>query len=140
MNADLIYVPDMGQIGAGTVVDFIPKNKKVLIPRPPHTTDADEIFTHDVSGDSLYNPDDPAMSAYNGDRLICKGNFDISEIKPHKVCIVFVLTTTERLAKQVIVKNDRVFLKSLNPAYPERRFSIHDIEVKGIVIGVHHYW
>lgn len=140
MHSDLIYVPDYGQIGAGTVVPFTPRIKKVLIPRPPNTTDTDLIFTHDVSGDSLYNPDNPSMSAYNGDRLICKGNFAVSEIKPHKVCIVFIHSTCERLAKRVVVKKNICYLESLNPHYPPRRFPAQNIEVKGIVIGVQHYW
>lgn len=140
MLSDLIYVPDLGQIGAGSVVDFIPRNKRVWIPRPPNTTDNDFIFTHDVSGDSLFNPDDPSMSAYHGDRLICKGTFEISEVKPHKVCVVFVQSTCERLAKKVSIKNGFAYLGSLNPNYPERKFPAHSIEIKGIVIGVHHYW
>jgi SOS-response transcriptional repressor LexA len=140
MDSDFIYVDDLGQVGAGSVVDFIPRNKKILIPRPPNTTDADYIFTHDVSGDSLYNPDNPSMSAFNGDRLICKGNLLPSQITPQKVCIVFIAPTCERLAKQIEIKNDKVYLKSLNPNYPVRFYSVHDVEVKGIVIAVTHYW
>lgn len=138
-NSDLIYVPDLGQVGAGKVVEFIPKEDKVWIPRPPNIRDNDIIFTHSVSGDSLYNPDNPRLSAWHGDTLICKGNIEISDIK-NKVCIVFIQSTCERLAKLVSVKDGFCHLKSLNPDYPPRRFPVDSIEIKGVVLGIQHYW
>ena len=68
---DFIEVPDLGDIGAGTVVPFQPRNKTIFIPRPSNTSENDEIFSHDVCGDSLYNPDDRFFSARHGDKLGC---------------------------------------------------------------------
>jgi hypothetical protein len=136
--SDFIVVPDYGDIGAGSVVPFTPKGS-VLIPRPPNTSESDFLFTHDVNGDSLYNPDNPSMSAYHGDRLICKAIADKSEIK-NKVCIVFILPTCERIAKTIEIASSKAILRGLNPKYGEREYPIHDIEIKGIVLGVQHYW
>ncbi len=121
--------------GAGTVVDFIPRGKSISIPRPSNTSEADALFSHSVCGDSLYNPIDRDKSVGNGDTLICKANFEVWEVKPEKICIVFIAPTCERLAKKIIVEGDRVLLRSPNPFYADRNFHINDIEVKGIAVG-----
>jgi len=134
-KTEMIWIPDYGQIGAGTVVPFTPKGKKICIPRPSNTTDSDELFSRSVSGDSLYDPNDREKSVGHGDTLICKANFDSWDVKPDKICIVFIQPTCEELAKKIIVENDRVFLRSPNPRYQDRNFHINDIVIKGIAIS-----
>ena len=134
----MIEIPDYGEIGAGTVVPF-PKEekevKKIKIPVPSNVQNGDILFSHSVSGDSLNDFSNPDKSIRNGDSLICKANVVLSEIKPDKVCIVFIHQTCEKLAKQIILDGDFVTLRSPNPNYPDRRFPADVVEVKGLVIG-----
>ena len=133
---EFIEVPDLGEVGAGTVVPFEPRSdRKTRIIRPPGTTDSDEIYTHTVSGDSLYNPTNRDISLNNGDTMICKGNFELSEVTPNKICIVFIQTTCERIAKKVTYRNGKVILSASNPDYKDRIYPANDVEIKGIVIG-----
>lgn len=137
---EIIEIPDLGEVGAGKVVDFIPQGRTIKIPRPKNTTEKDALFSHSVNGDSLYNPFDHAHSVFHGDTLICRENFEVCEIKPDKVCIVFIVPTCERIAKKLRVIGDYVYLVSPNPSYPDRKYFIDDIEVKGLVIGFARSW
>lgn len=133
---EMIEVPDYGEIGAGTVVPFEPRpDRKSRIIRPPGTTDKDIIFTHTVSGESLQNPFDPYTSLNNGDTLICKGNFEFAEVSPKKICVVFIQTTCERIAKKVRYANGKVILSATNPDYKDRVYPASAVEIKGIVIA-----
>lgn len=130
----MIEIPDYGEIGCGVVVPFSTEKKTIKISVPSNAHSDDVLFAHSVSGDSLNNPD-PEKNICNGDSLICKANCDIQEITPDKICIVFVNQTCEKLAKKVIQNGDKVILRSTNPRFADRHFSIDTIEIKGIVIG-----
>lgn len=133
-----IEIPDHGEIGAGKVVPFpveAEKKKTIKIPMPSNAHDGDVLFSHTISGDSLNNFQNPEKSINNGDSLICKANIELSDVKPDKVCIVFIHQTCEKLAKHVILDGDFVVLRSSNPHYQDRRFPADVVEIKGIVIG-----
>ena len=137
----MVWIPDLGQIGAGKVVEFIPRNKKINIPRPSNAPDSDVLFSHTVSGDSLNDFENPDKNIRNGDSLICKENIEISDVTPDKICVVFIHPTCERLAKKVIyVNDDNVILRSVNPHYKDRHFTAADIEIKGIVVGFRRFF
>lgn len=83
-----------------------------------------------VSGNSLYDD-----GIYDGDYIIARLNFELSEITPGK--LVVVLTPYGLLVKHVYFTLDgRVRLVSANPVYDDLLFDAVDVEVQGIVVRV----
>lgn len=120
----------LGQIGCGKVVPFTPRDKRKWIPLPKDAKAFHQFTEYEVCGDSL-----SGERIFDGDLLTCRINFELSEIKPHKICIVRVLSTNEELAKKVSISNDgTVTLSSANPNYPPLIFFADEIEILAIVV------
>lgn len=127
----LIVVPAraQGQIGAGKVVEFRPRNKRNWIPLPRNARTFDLFDEYEVNGDSL-----EGIGIFDGNLLTCRTNFDISEVKPNRVCIVYIRHLNEQTAKMVVVNNDQtVTLFGANPHYKPETFFADEIQILAIV-------
>lgn len=133
-QVELWAVPSYGQVGAGKVVDFIPREETITVLVPKGLARPHEIGTLIVSGDSLTGD-----GIYNGDILVFRTNIHQRQITNETVCIVRIRTTNELLAKRFIrYANDRgqVALRSSGGNFPDRYFDADDIEIVGIVFAM----
>ena len=125
-------VVNLGQIGAGKVLEFTPKAGKRWVSLPVNAKPSDRFAEFEISGDSLNG-----ISIYDGDVLLCRKNFEMSEVKPPKVCIVLILKTGDLLAKIIQINdNNTVTLMSANPKYPPKICSSGEIQILGLAIEV----
>ena len=123
----IISADDYGQVGAGSVVDFTPRDKTWIV--IDKSAQFQNFITFTVSGDSLIE-----RGIRNGDTLICKTRFELSQIKQNTVCVVMVHSTGELMAKMIHCNaNGTVTAKSGNVRYAPRVFDADDIEIKAIV-------
>lgn len=127
-NSQFIEVQDFGQIGAGKVVDFIPKNKKRWIVVPQTTHRFQHFITYTVSGNSLVG-----RGIFDGDVLICRTRFEVSEIKEDTVCVLLI-HNAELTVKMIEFNEDgTVTIKSAHPGFPDRRLSSEEVYIKALV-------
>ena len=113
------------QIGAGKVVDFIPRSEKAWIPLPPNARPFDQFCEFTVSGDSL-----AGHGISDGDLLTCRKNFELSEIKPSKVCIIYIHPTGELTAKFLRINNDgTITVIAANPKYKPKTYFADEVQI-----------
>lgn len=123
----MIEVQHFGAVGAGSTVEFYDHPRASLILRPEWVRDYKEIATADVCGDSL-----AGEGIFDGDMLICKVIFDAAEVKAGKLVIVRI-PTGRSVVKRIFVKDEKIILRSSNPAYPDMIFERDDVQIEGIV-------
>lgn len=127
----LIVVParPQGQIGAGKVVPFTPRDEQEWIPLPKNARPSDRFDKYEISGDSL-----EGIGILDGFILTCRTNFNISEIKADTVCIVLILPANEQTAKMVRVDpaRARITLIGASRHYKPQSYHIDDIEILAI--------
>ncbi len=137
-RSQIITVPDMGQMGAGATVEFLPSVRKRKITRPKNARPGDDLISARVCGDSLR--DDGIM---DGDRVTCRLNFEMSEVKNGKL-VIAKLPCGGLVLKHFYLLDDgqnvKVLLMSANPAYPDLEYEIDDVEVKAIVMESVRSW
>lgn len=120
---------DVGQIGAGKSIDFLPNSKKVWVTRPAAARANDKLVRVIVSGDSLIEDD-----IRNGDFLICRTNFEFSEIRNGSL-IVAKLPSGELTIKKFYLNNDNtVTLRAANSHYKDQTFKPHEIEIQAVAL------
>jgi SOS-response transcriptional repressor LexA len=79
-RAKSVSLVDYGQVGAGRIIEFIPRGKRrVNIPQSQKT---DGLVTVSVCGDSLRD-----LGIMDGDNLICQTKFEKSEVKNGKLVV-----------------------------------------------------
>lgn len=125
---------DYGQIGAGTVIPFAPREATRTVVIPKGLAKPSEVGTMMVSGDSLSGD-----GINDGDILVFRMNHTTRQIKPESICVVKIHTTEELAAKHVLRHVDgprRIALRSTHPDYPDRHFDEHDVEILGLVFAV----
>lgn len=122
-----ISVNHVGQVGAGTAVEFFDHPRASLILRPQWVRDFSEVATAEVCGDSLVDE-----GIFDGDKLVCKVIFDAAEIKPGKLVVVRI-PTGRSVVKRIFFDGEHVLLRSANPAYEDMVFEKDAIQVEGIV-------
>lgn len=131
MLEPLIVIPAraQGQIGAGKVVDFLPLNKHKWIPLPKNAKTSDRFDDYEICGESL-----EGIGIFDGMSLTCRTTFEISDIKPHKVCIVLLLHTNEQTAKMVQINHqeETVTLIGANPNYKSTTYFYDEIQILAI--------
>lgn len=124
-----IEVYSLGQIGAGKVVEFVPKEKKHWMPLPKHARYFDQFVEFDVSGNSL-----SGIGITDGMILTCRRNFELSEIK-NRVCIVYFHVTGEMSAKMVRPNDDgTVSIISADPDLSENTYFADEVEILALAI------
>lgn len=122
-----IEVDHIGEVGAGTAVDFFEHARASLILRPQWVRDFKEVATAQVSGDSMADE-----GIYDGDRLVCKVVFDAAEVKPGRLVVVR-LPTGRSIVKRIFFRDDKVILRSANPKYEDLVYDRDTITVEAIV-------
>jgi len=130
-RAELIGVKDYGQVGAGSVVDFLPRGRASVI-RPRRGKSTDEFVTVTVSGDSLIDD-----RIYDGDRLTLRLNFEMAEVRNGRLVVV-KLPCGALTVKHFYLVDDgtrpKVILRAANPQYLDHEYDPDEIEVKALVI------
>lgn len=121
-----VRLRDYGQVGAGKVIDFIPRGKRAV--NIPQSQKTDGLITVTVSGDSLRD-----LSIADGDRLICQTKFEKSEVKNGKL-VVAQLPCLGLVVKFFFKFENKIILRSANPRYEDLIYDADLIEIKAIVI------
>ncbi len=127
-HTQLIEVPDYGQIGAGNVVNFLPKQKKRWIATPPTLNPFEKFVTYTVSGNSLCE-----RGIKDGDVFICRTKFELSEINKSSVCVLLI-HNSELTVKMVSFNDDEtVTVRAAHPDFPDWVYLKDEIEIKALV-------
>lgn len=130
-------VPLHGQIGCSAknnVVPFVPRNESVTIPIPAHLKES-EVGAVICSGNSL-----EAEGIVEGDILLFNKNVTASQAL-HHVCVVFIISTGETLAKKVVLMPDgKAALRASSDSVPDIIVDREDVEVKGMILGFTRMW
>ena len=129
-------VENDGLVAAGRVVPFPAQIQKpailALLPHEASMAERGYIRTMTVNGNSLED-----IGIFDGDSVIVKKAFNKREITSKTVCIVYIPANGEVCAKRVRFAEGRVALESCNRDVPPMFFHPDDIEIRGIVIGMH---
>lgn len=130
-------VQDYGQVGAGTVVEFIPRGKTSII-RPQRAKIGDDIVSVTVCGDSLTGD-----HIFDGDRLTLRLNFEMAEVRNGRLAVI-KLPCGALTVKYFFLEDDgrrlKVILKAANPAYSDQEFEPEEIEIKALVMESVRRW
>lgn len=129
---ELRYVTCYGEIGAGRVVPFTPRNMTTPIVVPANTPADDKIGTMIVRGVSLEDEE-----IYDGDILLLRRDITRKDITANTICAVYIRSTGELVAKKLVYGNrgDYVTLRSSGGGLADVYYHADDIEVRGIVFG-----
>lgn len=124
-----VEVPHYGQVGAGKVVDFLPRGKRKIF----WTGDSKEIKLKgialmDVNGDSLID-----VGINNGDELTIQTQFSQGEIKNGKL-VVALLPCTGLVVKFFYGFENKIMLRSANVKYEDMVYDAELMTVKAIVL------
>lgn len=126
---------DLGQIGAGTVVPFIPPPRQKWIRRPRISYSIGRLATGEVCGDSLIGD-----RIHDGDSLTVKLNFQRKEFEEGDLVLV-LLPCGSRVFKHLHFKHPgRVILRASNPKYVDLEYDLEDVEIEGLVIEHWRLW
>lgn len=131
-NIILTEVNLIGEVAAGKIVPFVPRNllkKRLNVPLPAHVR-PETVEALEIKGDSL-----AGIGIYDGMYLIFRTVFERFEVTPDRICIVRILTTDELIARRVRYHADRlVTLRPANPNYPDTHYFEDEIQVIGLGI------
>jgi SOS-response transcriptional repressor LexA len=121
----------LGEIGAGQVVEFIPRNRVIPVALPSGA-DPEHYGSLIVRGVSL---EDEAI--FDGDLLILRKNITNKDIARETICAVYIRSTGELVAKKLSYGNhgEYVTLRSSGGGIEDVHYHKDDIEVRGIAIG-----
>lgn len=123
-------VMDLGQIGAGTVVDFIPRDRRRWTSIPRNARTFDQFSEYEVCGDSL-----EGRNIFDGYILLCRRNFEISEVTPDRIVILNIISTGELTAKSIKQNGDgTVTVLAWNPKYEPRTFFEDEVEIIALAV------
>lgn len=128
-HATQTEVEDVGQIGAGRNVEFLPNADKVWITRPATARANDRLIRVCVSGDSL--KDDGIR---DGDYLICRTNFDEIEIRNGALIVARIIEANETTIKRIVRDGDLITLCPANPLYSDKTYHVDEIEIQAVAL------
>ncbi|MEP6901308.1 MAG: S24 family peptidase [Actinomycetota bacterium] len=121
-----VNLVDYGQVGAGKIIEFIPRGKRPV--NVLHSQRTDGLVTVSVCGDSLRD-----LGINDGDTLICQTKFEKSEVKNGKL-VVAQLPCLGLVVKFFFQFENKIILRSANPRYEDLIFDVELVEIKAIVI------
>ena len=125
-RAKSVNLIDYGQVGAGKIIDFIPRGKRRV--NVPQSQKTEGLVTVSVCGDSLRD-----LGIADGDRLICQTKFEKSEVKNGKL-VVAQLPCLGLIVKFFFQFENKIILRSANPRYEDLIYDADLVEIKAIVI------
>lgn len=135
-RANYFRVPYYGQIGAGTVVPFSNEaGQKVTVLRPRAARPWDKFVCYQASGDSLIGD-----GIFDGDKLICRTNFEASEVTDDKLVVVKLPCGSLLVKHFHLLETGYVKLSSSNPNYRDQYYELDMIEIKAIVSESIRHW
>jgi SOS-response transcriptional repressor LexA len=117
---------DYGQVGAGKIIDFIPRGKRAVNISQSRKTDG--LVTVSVCGDSLRD-----LGIADGDSLICQTKFERSDVKNGKL-VVAQLPCLGLVVKFFFQFENKIILRSANPRYEDLIYDAELVEIKAIVV------
>lgn len=121
--------PILGEVAAGKVIDFIPRDQSASIAVPTATKE-ENVGVVIARGNSLTGD-----GIQDGDLLLFKKNFTKREAI-FNICIVFVIPTGELIAKKVAFgESGTITLKSSGGNVKDKTYSAEDIEIRGVVFS-----
>lgn len=125
-NDQMVSVPIMGRIAAGTPIEAIQTHSHNLS-LPPEMLGPGEHFALEVRGDSMID-----AGIFDGDTVLIHkqntaGNGDI---------VVALVDDEEATLKRLRRKGNSIALEAANPAYETRIFGPERIAVQGKLIGL----
>jgi SOS-response transcriptional repressor LexA len=132
-RVELLSMENRGQVGAGTVVEFIPRPRRRL-PRPRRARYGDQIVSFDVCGDSLEGD-----GIFDGDILVCKTNFEVADLTPGRL-VVARLPSGGLVVKHLHTNNGHVVLKAANAHYVDHVFEREDVRIEAVVVESIRQW
>lgn len=125
--AEMRLVPIHAEVAAGSVVPFTPRTDMLPVALP---VGYGEVGALEIRGISL--EDD---GIFDGDIVIYRKHFTHREIKSDTVCIVFIESTGELVAKKVLRNHEgMITLRSSGGGLKDVHHEQESIEVRGIVI------
>jgi SOS-response transcriptional repressor LexA len=125
----LMTVHHQFQIGAGKVVPFTARKQSLTIAVPSELERCD-IFPFEVCGDSFIDED-----IRDGDCLVARRKFALSEVISGRLCVVRVAGTDEVLKRVHVIDENLVRLCSANTNYPDLIYNIEMVEILALVVG-----
>lgn len=120
---------NVGQIGAGRAVNFLPQAKQVWVTRPAAARANDKLVRVQVSGDSLIGDE-----IRDGDYIICRTNFDFIELRAGQIVVALLPSGELTLKKFYLNLNGTVTLRAANPLYPDQTFGTDEIEIHAVAL------
>lgn len=124
-RAKTVNLNDYGQVGAGKIVEFVPRGKRAVV--VPQSQRTEGLVTVSVCGDSLRD-----LGVNDGDTLVCQTKFEKSEVKNGKL-VVAQLPCLGLVVKFFFQFKNKVILRSANPLYEDLIFDADLVEIKAIV-------
>lgn len=121
-----VKLTNYGQVGAGKIVDFIPRGKSAV--NIPHSQKTDGLVTVTVSGESLRD-----LGIADGDQLICQTKFEKSDVKNGRL-VVAQVPCAGLVVKFFYQMENKIILRSANPRYEDLIYDADLIEIKAIVV------
>jgi SOS-response transcriptional repressor LexA len=118
----------LGQLGAGTSVEFLPSVKWKAVQLPKWARSSDRFVLAEVCGDSLNG-----AGIYNGDLALVHLTTDIRAGD-----LVAALTPVGMLVKFLHYEDGLISLKSANPHYPPHTYEPSAVNIQGKVIKTSH--
>lgn len=125
-RAKTVNLIDYGQVGAGKIIEFIPRGKRPAT--LPQSLRTEGLVTVSVCGDSLRD-----FGINDGDQLICQTKIEKSEVKNGKL-VIAQLPCLGLVVKFFFRFDNKIILRSANPRYADLIFDDDLVEVKAIVI------
>jgi len=125
-RAKTVNLPDYGQVGAGKIVEFVPRGKQRI--NVPNSQRTEGLVTVSVCGDSLRD-----LGINDGDNLVCQTKFEKSEVKNGKL-VVAQLPCLGLVVKFFFQFENKIILRSANPRYEDLIYDADLVEIKALVI------
>lgn len=124
-------VPYEGEVGAGRLLPFVPKEGSITVPVPDFIPESEPLGTMTVCGQSLER-----VGIHHGDVVLVRKIFSRRQIKRHTICVLYLRTLGEIVAKKVTFEKDFVVLHYCGLApEPPMYLPASDVEIRGIVIS-----
>lgn len=126
----MALVPLHTEIAAGQVVPFVSSTKLIPVVLPPHMK-ASDVEAVTVCGCSLED-----MGIFSGDVLIFTKLFDKQKIWFNTVCIVYIHSTQELIAKKLVPAGEgMITLRASGGGIKDKTLPIDDVEIRGAVFA-----